>query len=160
MRKDNYRATKIGAVFTVVCIALTFTYLVPVFVLLPAATFYEGLAKAIAPQSHVGKVSMQLLAGTFAMCMLPMLYSAWRTARKGCVMGKGEIIGYMLLLCFIVHPLGFYAYWGFKLNYRMDGQIIFASVDSFPISSLFFVVFGFVLDTVANYTKPNGEVQQ
>ena len=152
MQGNTYRATKIGAIFTGVCIALAYTYLVPIFVVLPGVMFYEELAKALAPSHHLGKVTIALLSLTVLVCIVPMLYSAWRVARNACAMRKAEIVAYMALLCFIVHPLGFYVYWWLKYGFHMDGQIIFASADSFPYSSLFFVVFGFVLDTVANYT--------
>lgn len=153
MSANNYRATKIGAVFTVVSIALTFTYLVPVITVGLAGIFFERLAAAAVTANEIGKVTTLMLAIVLVLVLAPMFYAAWRVARKGCVLSKGEIISYMLLLYFIVHPLGFYMYWGMALHYRMDGQLIFASLISFPFSSLFFLAFCFVLDVIANYTE-------
>jgi hypothetical protein len=55
-------------------------------------------------------------------------------------------------LYFIVHALGFYIYWGMSLEFRGDGQLIFAAVDSFPISSWAFIPMGLIIDWVKNVT--------
>jgi hypothetical protein len=56
----------------------------------------------------------------------------------------------MFLFYFLVHPLGFYIYWGLELDFRSDGQLIFGAIKSFPASSCAFLFIGLIIDWVKN----------
>src|SRR5690606_27482168 len=79
-----------------------------------------------------------------------------RTISKNGQISRRRIIIVMTILYFIVHPLGFYIYWGHVLNFRSDGQLIFAAVDSYPKSGWTFILIGLSIDGVKNY-KLNGK---
>ncbi len=61
-------------------------------------------------------------------------------------LSNSAVVGIMVVEYFIVHTLGFYLYWANTLDFRSDGQLIFAAVDSFPKSSLSFVFIGLFID--------------
>lgn len=138
----------VGAIFTVCSFLLTFTFVVPVISVLPGV-FLEATAKKIIsnnPYSNVGKLTTLLLTIVFLVeIVLILLYTHKKASEKQTV-SKGKIMLFMFAFYFIVHPLGFYVYWGLFLNFRGDGQVIFAAVVSFPISSLLFVLFGLLID--------------
>lgn len=50
------------------------------------------------------------------------------------------------LLLFIVHPLGYYIYWGIRYDFKSDGQLFFLFSDSIILSSLFFIPIGVIID--------------
>ena len=61
-----------------------------------------------------------------------------------------QFIGYLLLEFFIVHPLGFYCYMASNWNMAGDGQLIMATLYTFPVTSLAFVILGVIVDIVKN----------
>jgi hypothetical protein len=142
---SNYNGTVIGAIFTVASILLTFTFIVPIISVIPAA-YIESLVASIVdnePYSNVGKATLNTFLGLLIVFVLIVLIKSRRNR-----MSNVNIILIMIIAYFIVHSLGFYMYWGVSLNYRSDGQLIFAAVDSFPLSSFGFVFIGFLIDIV------------
>ncbi|MBF6642883.1 hypothetical protein [Chryseobacterium indologenes] len=69
-------------------------------------------------------------------------------ANKGIHLTWVEVVIEMLIFYFIIHPLGFYIYWGLFLDFRSDGQLIFSAITSFPYSSIGFIIFGILIDQV------------
>lgn len=149
--KSNSGLT-IGAIFTVGSLFLTVTYVVPIISVLPGVIF-ETISKKLVsnePYSNVGKLTILLLTIIFLLTLFLCLIWIRNTVAKEGQISKRRIIAVMLLMFFIVHSLGFYIYWGIALHFRSDGQLIFASIVSFPISSFMFIIIGQLVDTVKN----------
>ncbi len=154
----NYKATKIGAIFTAVCLLLTLTFVVPVFSIIPGA-FIESMVKLFVdnnPYSNVGMLSTILLGIIFIATLVVVLIKIKRasnridptSAEKEVSISTKGIILIMLLFYLIVHPLGFYLYWWSALDFRSDGQLIMEAIRTYPISSLSFIVIGYLIDIV------------
>jgi hypothetical protein len=138
----------IGAIFSLCSFLLTFTFIIPVFSVVPGA-FFELLSSSIVsndPYSNVGKLTILFLAVALVVIIKLSLFRVEKWTLEHQFLTKKKVISLMMVFYFVVHPLGFYIYWALCLNFRSDGQLIFAAVYSFPVSSLSFVVFGFLLD--------------
>src|SRR5690554_228393 len=141
----KYNGTIIGAIFTVASIFLTFTFVIPIISIIPAA-YIESLVASVVdnePYSNVGKATLNTFLGLLIIFITVVLIKSRKTRFSNI-----HVILTMIIAYFIVHSLGFYIYWGVSLNYRSDGQLIFAAVDSFPFSSFGFVFIGFLIDIV------------
>jgi hypothetical protein len=142
----------IGIVFTFSSLLLTLTFFVPIISVVPGV-IVEFLVARFAdnkPYSNVGKVTIFLLRVIFIIALSIVLFKIRRTALREGRISKTKIAIVMTVMYFIVHTLGFYIYWGLALDYRGDGQIIFAAVDSFPISSWTFILIGLAIDGIKN----------
>jgi hypothetical protein len=142
----------IGAIFTLCSLLLTFTFFIPIISVLPGVVF-ETISKAIisnTPYSNVGKLTILFLTVAIFLTIILSLWHIKKQTIEHHSLPKVKVVGIMTVFYFIVHPLGFYIYCGLKLNFRNDGQLIFAAVDSFPISSFSFVFFGLLLDWARN----------
>jgi hypothetical protein len=149
---SKYKGLKVGAIFTTCSLLLTPTFIVPFLSILPGVAF-EILSAAIvsnAPYSNVGKMTIVLLS----LILIVLLFFVFRRIKKQALIGYQMsgvgLAGVMTLLYLIIHPLVFYIYWGVALDFRSDGQLMFASVDSFPLSSFSFVLIGGVIDWIKN----------
>lgn len=147
---NNYsnKGLKIGTTFTIISLLLTFTFIVPILSILPGVLI-ENLAKGFVnnePYSNVGKMTIQILWIIFFFSLLVLLYSVYLKLINMEQISTNFIVLVMIIMYFIIHPLGFYIYWALKLNYRGDGQLIFAAVRSFPYSSFGFILIGILLD--------------
>jgi hypothetical protein len=58
--------------------------------------------------------------------------------------------GYIILQLFIIHPLFFYIWALINSNHAGDGQFMFGIFETFPFSSMFFLLIGFIIDLVKN----------
>ncbi len=142
----------IGAIFTGCSLLLTATFFVPIISVLPGVIF-ETIAKNMVnnePYSNVGKLTILLLSIIFLVTLVLCLTWIRQTIIKEGQISRGHIIVIMSIMYFIVHSLGFYIYWGLALDYRSDGQLIFAAIVSFPISSFAFIFIGLLVDKIKN----------
>lgn len=147
-----YTGLSIGAMFTLLSLLLTATFLVPIFSVLPGV-FFEIIAQQLTssePYSRIGKMTVLLMALSLLVLLTLLLLIAKHMGFRNIPISRLRVASWMVLLYFIVHPLGFYLYWGLKLNFRSDGQLLFGAVNSFPFSSFSFLVFGCALDYVWN----------
>jgi hypothetical protein len=163
--EKNYYGLGIGIIFTIGSLLLAFTYFVPIISVLPGA-YVESIAKGLIdndPYSNVGKLTILLLTIVFFGTLLFALIQIRKTILSGRQVSKTKITIIMTVLYFIVHSLGFYIYWGLALNFRSDGQLAFAAVDSFPKSSWTFIPIGLIIDGVKNFklkqTNKSGSAQ-
>ena len=118
---------------------------------------FESIAKLIInnnPYSNVGKLTIFLLSLTTLTLTFISLVWIKRTSLKNHEISKGNIVAILFFLYFLIHPLGFYIYWGVYLNFRGDGQLIFGAVTSFPYSSFVFIFVGILIDIVKNKYAP------
>ncbi len=153
-KENNFDGLAIGTVFTFVSLLLTLTFFVPIISVFPGVII-ETLAKGLTdndPYSNVGKLTIILLIVIFVIVLSIVLLKTGRTTRRDGTFSKKKIAIAMTVMYFIVHPLGFYIYWGLALNFRGDGQLIFAAADSFPKSSWTFIGIGLLIDLTKKLT--------
>jgi DMSO/TMAO reductase YedYZ heme-binding membrane subunit len=144
------RGVTIGALFTVGSLLLTATFVAPMLSVLPGMLFEAIAEKCINndPYSNVGKLTILLLAITFVLTLVLCLISIKNKTSKGEEISKGRIIAILSFMYFLAHSLGFYIYWGTFLDFRSDGQLIFSTMISYPMSSFIFVFIGLLIDLV------------
>ena len=150
----NYSGLTIGSVFTVLSLLSTLTFIVPIISVLSGVMF-ETISKALInndPYSNVGKLTILLLTLTLILTIIISLISIKSIVAKTGQFSRGGIIVIMIITYLIVHPLGFYIYWGLGLDFRSDGQLIFGAKTSFPVSSFTFLFIGLLIDIVKNTT--------
>lgn len=144
----KYNGTIIGGIFTLGSLILTLTFVVPIISIIPAA-FIESLVSKVVnnePYSNVGKGTLLFITGLFIIYLSIVLIRSRKTNYS-----NSQIVLIMVIGYFIIHSLGFYIYWAISLNFRGDGQLIFAAVESFPISSFGFIIIGLLVDLFKNY---------
>ena len=147
---QQYNATIIGGIFTLISLLLTLTFIVPILSVIPGA-FIESIMSSIVdnePYSNVGKATILTLVIILVLSLIVILFKSRKTEFK-----NGHIFGIMVFEYFIIHALGLYIYWATSLNFRSDGQLIFGAVTSFPVSSFGFLGLGVLIDMVK--TNPN-----
>jgi hypothetical protein len=152
MKINRFRATLIGLAFTIISILLSFTFVIPIISVIPGVVF-ELISIVMVdnnPYSNVGKLTVSILWFVFILTISMVLFFVYKKSKFGIVISNHFIFQTMMTMYFVVHSLGFYLYWANKLNYRSDGQLIFAAVDSFPISSLAFLPIGLAIDFTKN----------
>jgi hypothetical protein len=152
----DYNGLLIGTIFSFGSLLLSLTFFVPIISVFPGVIL-ESLASALVdnnPYSNVGKTTIVLTTILFLVVLFLALFNIRRITLKGVKVSKTRITLIMVLMYLIIHPLGFYIYWGQVLNYRSDGQLIFSAVESFPKSSWAFIVIGLIIDGVKNFGHP------
>lgn len=159
----TYNGTLIGAIYTIISFALSFTILIPVFSIIPGAKIESIIASIIKYDSYsiVGKATTWTLFILFIASMAIISFIIRKTTKTNNLSNEAVFV-VMAMQYFIIHALGFYLYWGIVLDYRSDGQIAFASVSSFPISSFGFIIIGLIIDLAKSKplnrnTLPNNE---
>jgi uncharacterized BrkB/YihY/UPF0761 family membrane protein len=153
--EDNFDGLIIGTLFTVASLLLTLTFFIPIISVFPGV-IVEALAKEFVhkdPYNNVGKATITLLTILFVIFLLITLFKIRQTVLRDGKISKAKIAVPMTVIFFIVHSLGFYIYWGLVLNYRSDGQLIFAAVDSFPKSSWTIIPIGMIIDVTKNFKR-------
>jgi hypothetical protein len=146
--KNNHLGLKIGIIFSLISFALTFTFLIPIFSVIPGSLI-ELISSYFVDKnsySNVGKLTILILSGILILYLTIVLALIKNIAKKKSELKKSEIILMMFIFYFIVHPLGFYIYWAMFLNFANDGQLIFGAVTSFPYSSITFIILGIIMD--------------
>ena len=154
----NYKSLQIGAIFTIASLFLTLTFIIPILSVLPGVAI-EPIAKLFIsnePYSNIGGLTIVLLVTILLIALLVSILTVRKLVIRDGTVSKNVIVAIMFIFYFIVHPLGFYIYWGFYLNYRDDGQLLFGAVSSFPYSSFSFVIIGLILDFVKNAVIKSG----
>jgi hypothetical protein len=147
---DNKNASGsiIGIIFTVGSLLLTLTFIVPIISVLPGILFEKISVSIISSEnySNVGRLTILLLTLSLIITLGLFLINIWKKAKAGIKISKSRVILVMAVCYLLVHPLGFYIYWGVVLDYRSDGQLIFGAVSSFPFSSFAFLIIGILID--------------
>lgn len=148
----KYTGFKVGIIFTVCSFILTFTFITPIFSVLPGIIFETISSNLVSnePYSNVRKLTILLLSIiTFGYIIFSIFYIKKLIAVNQ-IITKEKIATLMFIFYLFVHPFGFYIYWGYVMDFRGDGQLIFASISSFPFSSLSFVFLGLLIDWTKN----------
>lgn len=148
--KKKHTGLWIGTIFSLVSLALTFTFIIPIWSVL-LGSFVEQAFSALFPYAvfaEIGKLTILLLSILLLSVVFLVFKAITLKVKKGIII-RTSFIGLVMLATYVVvHPLGFYLYLGLVLDFQLDAQYLFDAVYSFPFSSLFFILFGFVLDRV------------
>lgn len=147
---QQYNGTIIGGLLTLISLLLTITFIIPIISILPGA-FIELIMSEIVdnePYSNVGKATIVVLAAILTISVAAILIKSLTTE-----FSNGQIFIIMIFEYFIIHSLGFYIYWATELNFRSDGQLIFAAIKSYPMSSFAFLGVGLLIDIVKKRPK-------
>jgi|SRR5690554_4822585 len=142
---QQYNGTIIGGIFTVISLLLTLTFIIPMLSVIPGALVESIMAMIVdnEPYSNVGKATIAVLIVILIISISLILIKSRKTE-----LSNGQIFGVMVFEYFIIHALGFYIYWGTSLDFRSDGQLIFAAVTTFPASSFGFLGLGLLMDII------------
>ncbi len=145
--KNNLSGTIIGLIFSVVSFIGTFTLFIPFLFVLPVVSICENV---IGPASYekIGTTSILVLSVLTVLICTIYYVSVFQMRKKNQEVSTGTFIVLLLVLAFIIHPLGFFIY--VSSNWRManDGQFIFAVFTPFPYTSFAFVILGVLTDVV------------
>ena len=147
MNNLNKSALKVGAWFSLISFLSTMTFIVPYAYMMPCV-FIENIIKFFNP--NVNNKLLGLILITICIIALIILLKRYlgiikkRLSNKIPIDNETLVIN-NLLISIIIHPLGFYLYWGFSSQFSMDGQLSFVIFTTYQVSSLFFVIFGFVI---------------
>lgn len=149
---SDYNGTIIGIIFTIISLLLTLTYIIPIISVLPGTKIESLMALIIDndPYSTVVKSTIMVL---ILLMIAPLLIILLKTKKNQFT--NALIISIMSFEYFIIHSIGFYIYWATSLNYKTDGQLIFAAVESFPVSSFGFIGIGIIVDIIKKSKKPD-----
>lgn len=145
----------IGILFSIISFALTFTFAIPMWSIF-GGVLIEQILSSLFPSmvfATIGTITSVLLG----LLLISLLYAVYRAIKVKSSSGErllpSYVIKMMLIAYLLVHPLGFYLFLGIALDFHLDAQYLFGAVYSFPFSSLFFIVFGFLMDRTANQSK-------
>ncbi len=150
----EFNATKIGAIFTLVSFFSTFTFIVPMFFIIPVALMFENIIGP-APYSKIGTTAIIFLSIVTTLACLILFVSTFRLRRSGQDLTSGALIFFFVVITFIIHPLGFFLY--VSTNWRManDGQFIFAIFQPFAFTSFAYFIIGVTTDLIRNFGSNN-----
>lgn len=147
---SKYSGTTVAIIFSLVSFLLTFTFIIPMISIIPVGAFVEFISRIFSSGHKAGQITIVLLLLlTVAFLLLTIWYIKKKLTEHKKISNE-KIVVLMMIFYFIVHPLGFYIYWGVNMNFRPDGQIIFLAFDTFPYSSLLFFPFGLLIDWTRN----------
>jgi hypothetical protein len=150
MSNYNYVGLMIGAIVTAISLLLTFAYVLPFFSIVlcfAAKTMFVFCAN----YKTIATVAIVFLSIAFLVVMALVLWNIRNMVKEGLPILATKMILIMLIFFVIVHPLGFYIYWA---SHHFKALAIFESRPCFAISSLAFIIIGFIIDIVKNNIVP------
>lgn len=157
---NKYTATIIGLIFSVSSLLATVTFIIPFITILPLSLFLENtFSNSINNGSYneIGPSILNTLWGIFIITsFLFYLYTIIKL-RQGKPSSKRLFIFFLIVQLFIVHPLFFEIDTSQNWDRASDGQFIFGITNTYPTSSLAFVIFGILLDIIRTIFKPKQE---
>ena len=157
---NKYKGTIIGLIFSVSSWLATWTFVIPFITVLPAGLLLENMFKsihAVDDYDVIGPSILKALWVIFLTTTILFFTYAFRSAKSGRPASKLSFIVFLLLQLFIVHPLVFYIDTSQNWDRASDGQFILRITETFPLSSIAFVIFGILLDLVNNVARPAQE---
>ena len=146
MTIQNKNAFKVSAWFSLISFVSTVTFVVPFVFMMPGVAI-ESVFKHFYPNADNKSIGLTLIV-ILSIILLTLLVRFYliikRRLRDKIPIDNEVLIINNFLFSVIIHPLGFYLYWGLSLHFRMDGQLAFAIFGTFPVTSLFFIAIGFI----------------
>jgi hypothetical protein len=147
---SQYYAIQIGLILSIVSALSTLTIILPMLSILPGALFEEIFSSILGKSSdHIGLATLIFFCSFFLIEMILVIIKVRKRAPS-----KFFVNVLMVANFFIVHNLGFYLWWSGQ-NFRGDGQLIFAIYKTYPMSSILFLVIGFLIDLTKKQETQN-----
>jgi uncharacterized circularly permuted ATP-grasp superfamily protein len=148
---QDYKATFIGLLFTVIGIFSYYTFIIPLLIMMPIIIPLELLLEEVFPKSNYSTIGQ----GIVATLIILLIFISTIFMRKFIqqinflkIFKVSSIISYMIFLQFIVHPLVFYIHLSGDWSRASDGQFFMAVDETFQLSSLMFLLIGIFLDYI------------
>lgn len=120
---------------------------------LPASILRNGLYDLLGSDQKF-HVAPRSLTAILLISLFLLIYLFYRLVRRG--FKKSPCYGLMILLIFVIHPLIFYIYQDVFKNFRLgdDPRISSYLLNTFPFSSLAFLITGILIDRFAVLKVP------
>ena len=151
--KENYKATLIGIVYTIICLLSILTFFVPMMTILPLALPLEMFFSKIFDDGNYSKTGNSVLL-SLTIIFFGSLFVFYKNFNRQLQLthriSSESFILFLSLQLIIIHPLVFYLNTSKDWSRASDGQFIFGIADTFPISSFAFVIFGVIVDAFKN----------
>jgi len=152
----KYSATFIGLIFSLSSAIATATFIIPFITVLPLSLFLENIFKSGNNNSSYNEIGPSILNTLWAILLVTsilfFLFAIFKLRRQKSI--KLLFILFLIMQLFIVHPLFFYIDTSQNWDRASDGQFIFGIINTYPISSISFIIYGIILDLIRNFVKP------
>lgn len=142
---EQYKGTVIGLLFTIGSFFATWSIVVPIVSVFPASALFFFIFRNKSADFLLSN-SIVALSIIFILTVLFYFWRIYTDVKKHYFITTRSISIFLLIQFFIVHPIGYFYYLSNDLNSASDAQAIFGVVESFPISSLAFVLLGVLID--------------
>jgi hypothetical protein len=141
-----------GTFFTIACLILNLTYFIPVISFMPGVEIENLVNKVL--QNDNGSLAAMVTIAILSLCLIIIILGSVFRIRKlkslNIPLNKMDVFSMLFLFHLVIHPLICYSYWGARMHFRGDGQLIMLPIETFPISSFTFILFGLLIDRVKN----------
>lgn len=156
--KEKYIGLTIGIIYTLCCLLLVNT-LIPLLSVLPGILLGEFFSNfpGILSGKGVGRMATAILSAGIIIYTILCVKDLRKRVAANEPVTKTQITAFLFFFYLLIHPLGFYLYWGIALNYRNDGQLLLLGDRSFLYSSFSFMIFGALMDYVILSTSRKRE---
>lgn len=150
---QRHLPVKTGALCTLISLLLACTGFAAIITVAPVA-FAVELLISLFGDYHEGPGGLILLSIVCISALTITFYYVKKLTVNGFTITKKELFLIMFSFYWIVHPLGFYVYWGLFTDFSNDGQFILGSVFSFPVSGFSFILIGVWISSVIQKYTP------
>lgn len=153
---QKYKATFIGLFFTVTCLLLYYTFIIPLLTILPLSLPLEIIFNGIYPGQSYAKTGRGVIISlTVVLIVLSFIFFTkfYRQIKETQSYKSLQIIFYFILLQFVIHPLVFYIDLSNDWSRASDGQFFLGAADTFQLSSLTFLIIGIAIDGLKMYRQ-------
>ena len=146
---EEYKGTLLGLIYTVSCLVLYYTFIIPLLLMLPLSltleTFFSNIYKEEGYSKIGNSVMFALLAIFLTVFVFFFTYFIYQIRTTNAVKTSRFLL-FLTLQLFIIHPLVFYFDLSKDWSRAEDGQFFFSINSTFQLSSIPFVFLGIVLD--------------
>lgn len=156
---NKYSATFIGLIFSISCAIATVTFIIPFITVLPLSLFLEHIFKSDNNDTSYFEIGPSILSALWTIFIITSILfyalTVFKLRRQKPI--KLFFILFLVLQLFIVHPLFFYIDTSQNWDRASDGQFILGITETYPISSISFVIYGIILDLIRNFVRPKAD---
>lgn len=147
----KYKATIMGLFMSLFCYLSYYTFVIPMFIMLPLPLTLEVFFSSIFGGQTYPKVGQSILITLFII-FLTVTILFFRVfileIKKTKDFNPKKFLLFLAIQLFVVHPLVFYYDLSNNWEQARDGQFILSIPKTFQTSSLAFLIFGISLDTL------------
>ncbi|UZR96095.1 hypothetical protein [Chondrinema litorale] len=153
LKFNKYSATIIGAIIAIICFVSTSTFFIPALTIIPLGLTLELSISTLLGNSNYALTSFLIAVILFSLFIL--LFVLYIKKNKKDIRDKkgfsiDSLLFFFTIQLVILHPMIFYFWAMANASNSGDGQFIFGIVETFPVSSVCFVVLGILIDFVKN----------